>query len=69
MMENVAKTTKIVLSIAVVGTACKIALERHASDMRFRKSLTYLIHGIGNVKLSKSESKDFVIELLKLVKY
>ncbi|HEM5107252.1 TPA: hypothetical protein U1235_001901 [Streptococcus suis] len=67
-LNKIEQATKIVLSIAVVGTVCKIALERHESDKRFRKKMSDILTDFGAFKLDKEKNGDFFLELLKITK-
>lgn len=67
-LNKIEQATKIVLSIVVVGTVCKIALERHESDKRFRKKMSDILTAFGPFELSKEKNGDFFLELLKITK-
>lgn len=56
-LEQMERLTKIALSTAVVGTVCKIALERHKSHMFFRKKVGEVMTAIGPHQIDSEKSK------------
>ncbi|MGT2767775.1 hypothetical protein [Streptococcus dysgalactiae] len=66
-LEKIEQATKIALSMAVVGTACKIALERHHSHMAYRKKVASILTGIGPHRVGSElhEFSKFCMSLLK----
>ncbi|HFP5917149.1 TPA: hypothetical protein ACHI4P_001573 [Streptococcus pyogenes] len=66
-LEKIKQATKIALSMAVVGTACKIALERHRSHMTYRKKVAEILSAIGSHRMDSElhEFSKFCMSLLK----
>ncbi|AKG28119.1 MULTISPECIES: hypothetical protein [Streptococcus] len=66
-LEKIEQATKIALSMAVVGTACKIALERHHSHMAYRRKIGEILSAIGPhyVDSELHEFSKFCMSLLK----
>lgn len=65
-LDKIEQATKIVLSIAAVGTLCKIGLERHRSHMAFRKKVREILTAIGPHEI-ESPAGEFVRFCMELV--
>lgn len=66
-LDKIEQVTKIALSAAIVGTACKIALERHRSHMTFRRKIATTLSEIGAYALG-SETDEMARFLMNLIK-
>lgn len=65
-LDKIEQATKIALSIAAVGTLCKIGLERHRSHMAFRKKVREILTAIGPHEI-ESPAGEFVRFCMDLI--